>query len=380
MPQIARPRDRRYWLRMLVWSIVSAVTAVVIFSGATWQTPWRRLVEPFLISMVFTLCIVPLAAFTMPRVMPAVRGRVAFPFDWAILIPVMVAIGITGSFVAIFLLRALGYIEPGHVGQWLAGSFKQSVVMTLIFGLSISAVEAMRARLEATTVALRTKERDEADARRAAAEAQLASLESRVNPHFLFNTLNSIATLAHDDPPAAERMTTQLAALLRSSLEGGSPLVPLADELNVVRAYLEIERVRFGDRLRYDVHIEGDAGSVAGAAPGGANARRKQREVRGIPEPRRRVDLGTSRGHERSPADRGRGRWARIRCRSGAGGARTVAGPRAAGDDLRRSSVTCDRQRAGAHEESRSNYLPPPSDQNGFGDCRMPSSSINSTG
>ncbi len=246
---------------MLVWSIVSAVTAVVIFSGATWQTPWRRLVEPFLISMVFTLCIVPLAAFTMPRVMPAVRGRFAFPFDWAILIPVMVAIGITGSFVAIFLLRALGYIEPGHVGQWLAGSFKQSVVMTLIFGLSISAVEAMRARLEATTVALRTKERDEADARRAAAEAQLASLESRVNPHFLFNTLNSIATLVHDDPPAAERMTTQLAALLRSSLEGGSPLVPLADELNVVRAYLEIERVRFGDRLRYDVHIEGDAGA-----------------------------------------------------------------------------------------------------------------------
>jgi two-component system, LytTR family, sensor histidine kinase AlgZ len=108
---------------------------------------------------------------------------------------------------------------------------------------------------------LRTKERDEADARRAAVEAQLASLESRVNPHFLFNTLNSIATLVHDDPPAAERMTTQLAALLRSSLESGSPLVPLADELNVVRAYLDIERVRFGDRLRYDVRIEGDAGS-----------------------------------------------------------------------------------------------------------------------
>ena len=57
------PRDRRYWLRMLGWSIVSAVAAVVIFSGATWETPWRRLVEPFLVSMVFTVCIVPLAAF-----------------------------------------------------------------------------------------------------------------------------------------------------------------------------------------------------------------------------------------------------------------------------------------------------------------------------
>src|SRR5688572_18586700 len=153
--------NSRYWMRMLGWSIVSAVTAVVIFSGATWQTPWRRLVEPFLIAMVFTLCIVPLAAVTMPRVMPAVRGWVAFPFDWAILVPVMLAIGVTGSVVAIVALRALGYIEPGHMGRWLAGSFKQSVILTLIFGLSISAVEALRARLEATTVALRTKERDE---------------------------------------------------------------------------------------------------------------------------------------------------------------------------------------------------------------------------
>ena len=152
---------------------------------------------------------------------------------------------------------------------------KQSVVMTLIFGLSISAVEAMRARLEATTVALRTKERDEADARRAAAEAQLASLESHVNPHFLFNTLNSIATLVHDDPPAAERMTAQLAALLRSSLEGGSPLVPLADELNVVRAYLEIERVRIRRSPPLRRARRGRCRRVAGAAPGGANDRRE---------------------------------------------------------------------------------------------------------
>jgi signal transduction histidine kinase len=247
---------------MLGWSIVSAVAAVVIFGGASWETPWRRLLEPFLVSMVYTICIVPLAAFTMPRVMPKVRGRVAFPFDWAILIPVMVAIGITGSFAAIFLLWTFGYIEPGQVSRWLVGSFKQAVVMTLIFGISISAVEALRARLDDATMALRTKERDEAEARRVAAEAQLASLESRVNPHFLFNTLNSIATLVHDDPSAAERMTTQLAALLRSSLDSGAVLVPLADELKLVRAYLDIERVRFGDRLRYDVRTQGDTSAA----------------------------------------------------------------------------------------------------------------------
>ena len=257
-----RSHTKRYWLRMFGWSMTAAWTAVALFSGATWHTPWRRLIEPFAISLVFTVAIVPLAAVTMPRVMPVVRRRFPFPLDWAILVVLMVVIGLGGSSVAIGALRTVGYIRPGHVGAWFAQSLRTSIIMTLIFGISISAIEAMRARLDDATMALRTKERDEAEARRLAAEAQLASLESRVNPHFLFNTLNSIATLVHDNPAAAERMTTQLAALLRSSLEGGAPLVPLADELSVVRAYLDIERVRFGDRLRFDVQADGDSGGA----------------------------------------------------------------------------------------------------------------------
>src|SRR5207253_6046918 len=116
------------------------------------------------------------------------------------------------------------------------------------FGVFATVMETLRTQLDETTLALRTKERDEADARRLATEAQLASLESRVNPHFLFNTLNSIAALVHDDPAAAERVTGELASLMRSSLESGStPLVSVDEELRVVRAYLDIERIRFGD-------------------------------------------------------------------------------------------------------------------------------------
>ena len=132
----------------------------------------------------------------------------------------------------------------------MVGSLSTALVISLIFGVAITAYETMRGELDDTIVALRTKERDEAEARRLAAEAQLASIESRVQPHFLFNTLNSIAALVHDDPAGAERMTGQLAALLRSALDStATPLVPLDEELRVVRAYLDIERVRFGDRL-----------------------------------------------------------------------------------------------------------------------------------
>jgi len=85
-----------------------------------------------------------------------------------------------------------------------------------------------------------------------------------VQPHFLFNTLNSIAALVHDDPAGAERMTGQLASLLRSALDSSAiPLVSIDDELRVVRAYLDIERVRFGDRLRYDVDLgDGTASAI----------------------------------------------------------------------------------------------------------------------
>jgi signal transduction histidine kinase len=254
--------DRRYWLRMLGWSIVSAVTAVVIFSGATWSTPWRLLVKPFTTSFLFTISIMPIAAYAMPRVMPRIRRRFQWPFNWAMVALVMVSIGLGGSAIAIGVLRLIGTIAPGQMWMWFAGSLRTTIIMTLIFGLTVSALEAMRARLDNATMALRTKERDEAEARRLAAEAKLASLESRVNPHFLFNTLNSIATLVHDDPQAAERMTTQLAALLRSSLESSSALVPLTDEIALVRAYLDIERVRFGDRLRYNIHIDNNAQAV----------------------------------------------------------------------------------------------------------------------
>ena len=119
----------------------------------------------------------------------------------------------------------------------------------------------------------------------ARAEAQLASIESRVQPHFLFNTLNSIAALVHDDPAGAERMTGQLAALLRSALDStATPLVPLDEELRVVRAYLEIERVRFGDRLRYRSNC-GDGGAGARAEDGAADPGREQRQIRRLAAP-----------------------------------------------------------------------------------------------
>lgn len=94
---------------------------------------------------------------------------------------------------------------------------------------------------------LRDRERELAEL---AATAELAALRARINPHFLFNSLNSIAQLISTDPATAEACVERLAEIFRHILRRGEQeFVPLADELQVIDAYLDLERARFGDRL-----------------------------------------------------------------------------------------------------------------------------------
>jgi two-component system LytT family sensor kinase len=99
----------------------------------------------------------------------------------------------------------------------------------------------------------------------AEAEALLARsrfdvLSARLQPHFLFNALQAIATLIKRDPESATRMTVRLGDLLRASLDrSGGQEVPLVDELTLLRAYLDIEAVRFADRLHVEYDIDPDA-------------------------------------------------------------------------------------------------------------------------
>jgi signal transduction histidine kinase len=91
-------------------------------------------------------------------------------------------------------------------------------------------------------------------------EARLAALSSQLNPHFLFNALNSIAELVHRDPVAADAMIVGLGALLRNSLESASTQEVLLDEeLRLLGHYLDIERIRLGDRLRVEWSVAPEA-------------------------------------------------------------------------------------------------------------------------
>ncbi|GAB3942601.1 hypothetical protein GCM10028805_07370 [Spirosoma harenae] len=86
--------------------------------------------------------------------------------------------------------------------------------------------------------------------------AELDALQAKINPHFLYNALNSIASLVHDDPDKAEEMTLLLSKLFRYSTgRDGELFSTLADELEMVRTYLKVEQVRFGNRLTFSVEV-----------------------------------------------------------------------------------------------------------------------------
>lgn len=95
------------------------------------------------------------------------------------------------------------------------------------------------------------------------ARAQFATLSARIQPHFLFNALNSIAALVRTDAAGAETMITRLGDLLRASMsDGGAERVSVAEEMRLTEQYLAIQRVRYADRLCVYLHASRDAEAV----------------------------------------------------------------------------------------------------------------------
>jgi two-component system LytT family sensor kinase len=89
------------------------------------------------------------------------------------------------------------------------------------------------------------------------ARARLSALQAQLQPHFLFNTLNAIATLLRRDPRAAESTLTSLSDLLRITLSRSERQeIPLREELEFLERYVEIQRTRFGDRLRFELKVD----------------------------------------------------------------------------------------------------------------------------
>lgn len=214
-----------------------------------------QLVEALTTSLVFGNCCGTIMALVMPRVAP-LFARKPFPWSWVYYLSTLLVLSAIGCSIAVLILTRTGAFRPADYWIIFRFSLVVAIVIAMVIGVSRYLYEGLKHRLEITTRKLQLKELEEERARKLAVEARLSSLESRIHPHFLFNTLNSISSLIQEDPKVAERLVERLAALLRFSLDSNqTSTVPLARELKIVIDYLEIEKARFGDKLSYSIDV-----------------------------------------------------------------------------------------------------------------------------
>lgn len=132
----------------------------------------------------------------------------------------------------------------------------RSVVVTCLYSFVLSIVQRLNWEREQIGTALTIE-------RQARLEAELAALHARLSPHFLFNTLNTIASLIPTDPITAEQTVERLSSLLRYALdESRQTTVPLTREIEVLEDYLNVQSARFGDRFTWGITLDASASSA----------------------------------------------------------------------------------------------------------------------
>lgn len=195
----------------------------------------------------------------------------AHAWTWAVLTPIVFRAGATRSIssMVIAVLAAAAaqpLIQFGSM-RLLAGigvppvfrtySLEQMVLAKAHVNLAVAAVIAALAVSLDLWRRARERELRNAKLESLLARAELEAVRARFQPHFLFNALNSAASLVDSDPSAAKRMIVRFANLLRASLRlSSAEWITLGEELRQTEGYLEIERIRFGDRLRVVMNID----------------------------------------------------------------------------------------------------------------------------
>jgi sensor histidine kinase YesM len=246
------------WAFALLW-INLAVAIVILVESATGQfanlqdlrrTATYALVYANLTGLFGTLVLGVLAQRLTQR---GVSLRFVVPVG-------IVVFTALGGLLAQALLMRLGFGSPERFWPEYLDNLRVAAPLALVFGLGAFVHASLQTRVATMEDKLHAQQLSDERTRKLAAEARLRSLEARIHPHFLFNTLNSISSLIPLNPARAEQLVGRLAVLLRASLDSGrQPLIPLREELDMVASYLDIERARLGDKLRTSMHAQAEA-------------------------------------------------------------------------------------------------------------------------
>jgi LytS/YehU family sensor histidine kinase len=173
------------------------------------------------------------------------------------LIPAVLLMGVCYMLlVTIKLYAARYYFTFAHSESFWA-FFSQNYVVLLATGIRLMAIWVLAFHLYHYALMEIGTATDNARLQVVARDAQMQQLSAQLNPHFFFNALNSVKALTSTNPAKARRAIDLLSDLLRATLYGGhARLISLHDEVNLVSDYLELEKIRFEERLQFSVDME----------------------------------------------------------------------------------------------------------------------------
>lgn len=241
-------RNRAYWTcQVLGWGAYSLV--------GVWSAAQRMGWRPALIANYVLYFLYSIALTDQLRREARRRHWLTGPAgrQWGRLLLAAVGIGAIQAFLIIAVDLAL---------EGRNSAFTQ-VSPVLFTGLGTTAVTVIWVVYYIQATAKRRQREKEAELLLALREAELRALEAQINPHFLFNCLNSIRALVVENPPRAQDMITRLANILRHNLRDDvRHTVPLSAEVDAVSDYLALESARFEDRLRVRCSVSPGAGLI----------------------------------------------------------------------------------------------------------------------
>ena len=248
---IASRIKQSYVLVLALFGIWTALALLSVLQTALFIThrgdpiPWAQLIPGRMLDW-YTCALFTPAFFWLARRYPIDR------MHWRRALPLYLAASIACVILKYTLIVAILRQILGQRDATLARALSANFFIELMIFWAVIAI------VHAILFYRRWQEREQlaAELRARLSEAQLEVLKGQLRPHFLFNTLNSVSTLVHSDPDAADRMVVQLGELLRASLQhSGAHQIPLGEEIALLERYLGIMQVRFRDRLRVQLAI-----------------------------------------------------------------------------------------------------------------------------
>jgi two-component system, LytTR family, sensor kinase len=225
------------WTGWTALALFFAVSTSLTYRSTGRPALWTLTIERSLSEWWLWALLTPLVVW-LARRFPLQDGRIVRNAA------VHIAAGVVVALVKTALDRIVFALLSGFWMYWLASTLALQFVIYAGLVAAAHGVEYYR----------RSRDREHVEAQLTETRLQLLSMQ--LQPHFLFNTLNTIAEMVHEDPDKADTMIAGLSDLLRRTLDlGAVQEIPLSDELELVSRYLEIQKARFGDRLRAHVSV-----------------------------------------------------------------------------------------------------------------------------